>query len=65
MFHKYGTIPDPRSTDNVEFNIVQNIIKRQLEGGETSNWDKVVNMCMRFSEDTFKGVHYLYNIENT
>ena len=30
---KNGNIPDPISTDNSEFNIVQTTIKRQLEGG--------------------------------
>ena len=35
LFLKDGTIPDPRSTDNAEFKIVQTIIERQLEGGET------------------------------
>ena len=33
LFLKCGTIPDPSSTENVEFKIVQIIIKRQLEGG--------------------------------
>ena len=45
-----GTIPEPISTDNVEFNIVQTIIKRQLEGGDMDKWNKVVNTCMGFSE---------------
>ena len=40
LFLKDWTIPDPSSTDNVEFKIVQTIIKRQLEGGETENWKK-------------------------
>ena len=41
LFLKDGTTPDPRSTENVEFNIVQIIIKRQLEGGETDKWKKI------------------------
>ena len=32
LFLKYGTIPDPRFAEKVEFMIVQTIIKRQLEG---------------------------------
>ena len=59
------TIPEPSSTDNVEFNIVQIIIKRQLEGGETDKWNKSVNTCTRFSEETFTGVHHLHTIEKT
>ena len=31
---KDGTIPDPRFTDNSEFNIVQTILQFQPEGGE-------------------------------
>ena len=60
---KDGTIPDRSSTDNIEFNIVQTVIKRQLEGGETDKWNKIFNTCMGFSEDTFTGVHHLYTME--
>ena len=35
LFLKDGTIPDHSSTENYDFKIVQTIIKRQLEGGET------------------------------
>ena len=62
---KDGTIPDPSSTDNVEFKIFQTVIKRQLEGGETDNWHKIVNTCMGFSEETFTGVRHLYTMEKT
>ena len=65
MLLKVGTIPDPRSTENVGFRIVQTILKRQLEGGETDNWNKIVNMCMGFSEEIFVGVHHMYTIEKT
>ena len=44
-----GTIPDPSSTENVEFNIIQTIVKCQLEGRETYKWNKIVNACMGFS----------------
>ena len=56
-------MPDPSSTDNFEFNIVQTIIKRQLEGVETDKWNKIVNKCMGFSEETFTGVNHLHTIE--
>ena len=46
LFLKDGTILDPSSTDNVEFKIVQTVIKRQLEGGETGKRNKIVNTCM-------------------
>ena len=59
LFLKDGTIPDPRSMDNCEFKIVQTNIKHQLEGGETDKWNKIVKMCMGFSEETSTGVHHL------
>ena len=65
LFLKDGTIPDPRFTYNAEFNIFQTIIKRQIEGGETDNWNKVVNTCMGVSEETSTGVHHLYTMDKT
>ena len=55
LFLKDSTIPDLSSTDNDDFNIVQTIIKRQLEGGET---DKS-GTNMRFSEETSTVFHHL------
>ena len=62
---KDGTIPEPIPTENVEFKIVQTIIKRQLKSGETDKWNKTVNTCMRFSEEIFMGVHHLYTMDKT
>ena len=59
LFPKYGTLPDPRSTDNAEFNILKNIIKHQLEGGEMDKWKNISNTCMRVSDKTSAGVHYM------
>ena len=59
MFVKGGTIPDPSSTENVEFKIFQNIIKRQLEGGEMDKWEIFFNTCMGVSDETFTEVHHL------
>ena len=59
LFLKDGNIPEPRSTENVEFKIVQTINKRQLEGGQTDKWTKIFNKCMGVSEETFTGVHHL------
>ena len=41
FFLKDGTTPKPISTDNTEFKIVQTIVKRQLEGRETDNRNKI------------------------
>ena len=35
LFLKDGTIPDPRSTENAQFKIVQTTINRQLESAQT------------------------------
>ena len=51
--------------DNDEFKIFQTIIKGQLEGGETDNWNKIVNTYMGVSEETSTGVHHLYTMEKT
>ena len=59
---KDGDIPDPRSTDNIDINIFKTIIKRHLEGRETDKWNKLVNTCMGFSEDTFTVGHHLYTM---
>ena len=34
LFLNYGTTPDPSSMDNVEFNMIQTIIRHRLEGEE-------------------------------
>ena len=65
LFLKDGTIPDPRSTDNAKFKIVQTIIKRQLECGDTDKWNKTINTFMGVYEETSTGVHYLYTMDNT
>ena len=65
LFLKDRNIPDPRFMENVEFKIVQTIMKRQLEGRETDKWDKIVNTCIGFSEETFTVVHHMYTTENT
>ena len=59
LFLKDGTIPDPTPTDNFGFNMIQTIIKRQLEGWETDKWNKIVNTCMGFYEETSTGVNHM------
>ena len=57
LFIKDGTIPDPRYKDNAEFKIVQTIIRRQLESGETDEWEKCQYMH-GISEET-SSLHFL------
>ena len=59
LFLKDGTFPDPSSTDNDDLNIVQTIIKCQLEGGDMNKWNKIFNMYMEVSQETPTGVHHL------
>ena len=65
LFLKECTIYDPSSMDNDELNILQTTIKRQLKGGETDKWDKIVNTCIGVSEETSTGVHHIYTMYNT
>ena len=65
LFLKDITVSDPSSTENDEFNIVQTIIRHQLEGGEMEKWNKIVNTCMRLSEETSTGNYSLYTTEKT
>ena len=65
LFLKDGTIPYPISTEYVELNIVQTIIKHQLEGGDTDKWKQNFNTCMGFSEEAFTRFHHLYTMEKT
>ena len=51
--------------DNIEFNIVQTIIKRQLEGVEINKWNKIINAYMGVYEETSMGVHHMYTMEKT
>ena len=62
---KDDTIPDPSSTDNVEFKIVQTIIKIQLEGGDTGKWNNIVNTCMGIYDKNTTGFHHLYTMYKT
>ena len=48
---------------NAEFNIVQTIIKHQLDGGETDTGEKIANIWSIFSEETSMIVHRLYIME--
>merc|ERR1712153_164486 len=63
LFLKDGTLPDPSSTDNAEFQIVLTIIKRLLESGETDKWNSIASRCHGVSEETTTGVHRLYTME--
>jgi len=63
QYLKDGTLPDPDSTDNAEFNIVLSIIRRLLIAGETDKWNKISKRCKGVSEETTTGVHRLYAME--
>ena len=57
------TVSEPIFIDNSELNIVQTIIKFQLEGGNTDKWNKIDNTCMGVSKETSTGVHHMYTME--
>ena len=65
LFLNNSTISDPNSMENYEFKIFQNVIKLQLEGGDTDKWNKIVNKCMGVSEENSNGGHHLYTMDKT
>ena len=61
-YAKDGTLPDPTSTTNPEFQIVLRIIKDGLTKDSTK-WQKLVAKCKGVSEETTTGVHRLYEMQ--
>lgn len=61
-FAKDGTLPDPESTDNAEFKIVLQMVKRTLST-DPMKWHKLAARCKGVSEETTTGVHRLYQME--
>ena len=55
-FAKNGTLPDPKSTTNHEFQIVLGIIRRGLEAGLKDKWTKMAKKLVGVSEETTTGV---------
>merc|ERR1711871_1399078 len=58
-YQKDGTLPDPSSTNNAEFRIILQIIKRELPKNPTK-WHRLADRMVGVSEETTTGVHRLY-----
>jgi adenosylhomocysteinase len=58
-FRKLGTLPDPSSTKNKEFQIVLRLLRKNLEEGITDMWTKMGQKFIGLSEETTTGVHRL------
>jgi hypothetical protein len=58
-FAKLQKLPDPSSTDNLEFQQVLRIIKEGLQAGLTDKWTKMAERLIGVSEETTTGVHRL------
>jgi adenosylhomocysteinase len=58
-FKKLGTLPDPNSTTNKEFQIVLRLLRKNLEEGITDMWTKMGEKFIGLSEETTTGVHRL------
>jgi adenosylhomocysteinase len=54
-----GTLPDPSSTKNKEFQIVLRLLRKNLEEGITDMWTKMGQKFIGLSEETTTGVHRL------
>jgi adenosylhomocysteinase len=61
-YAKDGTLPDPTSTDNPEFQIVLSIIKEGLPKNPRK-WHKIVESFYGVSEETTTGVKRLYEMQ--
>ncbi|KAH0634444.1 hypothetical protein KY290_038557 [Solanum tuberosum] len=61
-FAKNGTIPDPTSTDNVEFQLVLTIIKESLKT-DPLRYTKMKKRLVGVSEETTTGVKRLYQMQ--
>ena len=55
-FAKTGELPDPDSTDNLEFKQVLRIIRDGLAAGKTDKWQKMSTRLIGVSEETTTGV---------
>ena len=55
-FAKNGELPDPDSTDNMEFKQVLRIIRDGLKAGLTQKWTKMADNLIGVSEETTTGV---------
>jgi adenosylhomocysteinase len=62
-YAKDKTLPDPSSTDNAEFKIILELIKRTLPV-QPDKWHKVAARMKGVSEETTTGVHRLYAMSN-
>jgi len=58
-FAKTGELPDPESTDNLEFKQVLRIIRESLQAKLTNKWTKMAENLIGVSEETTTGVHRL------
>ena len=55
-FAKTGELPDPSTTDNLEFKEVLRIIRDGLKAGHTQKWTKMSEKLIGVSEETTTGV---------
>jgi len=56
---KLGILPDPNKTNNKEFKIVLNCLRKQIESGKVDMWTKLAKRFVGISEETTTGVHRL------
>ncbi|KAH7296790.1 hypothetical protein KP509_26G038900 [Ceratopteris richardii] len=61
-YAKDGTLPDPSSTDNQEFQIVLSIIRDGIKA-DPKKYHKMKDRLVGVSEETTTGVHRLYQMQ--
>ncbi len=60
-YEKAGSVPDPKTADNEEFEIVLRLLGR-LAKEQPGRWKKIAGECKGVSEETTTGVHRLYEM---
>jgi len=58
-FERAGAVPDPESSDNEEFRIILDVLRRSLEE-DPQRWTRIAAAINGVTEETTTGVHRLY-----
>ena len=63
-FERAGAVPDPAASDNEEFRVILELLRRSLEQ-DPQRWTNVAAGILGVTEETTTGVHRLYQLAET
>jgi adenosylhomocysteinase len=63
-FERAGAVPDPAASDNEEFRVILELLRRSLEQ-DPQRWTNVAAGMLGVTEETTTGVHRLYQLAET